>query len=194
MGEVGKFIRGCGIQKRDLLLEGKPVIHYGELHTIYGVSALETRSFTAQQTYERSKRAASGDVIIATTSEDDEAVGKATVWLGDSPVAVSGDAHIYRHELEPRYVSYFFASQHFHSQKRKYLTGAKVRRISTKSLEKVLIPTRPMEEQKRIADILDRFDALVNDISIGLPAELEARRKQYEYYRDKLLTFMELPA
>ena len=51
------------------------------------------------------------------------------------------------------------------------------------------IPVPSMEEQKRIVSILDRFDKLCNDISEGLPAEIEARRKQYEYYRDKLLTF-----
>ena len=52
----------------------------------------------------------------------------------------------------------------------------------------------PLDEQRRIADILDKFDALVNDLSVGLPAELGARRKQYEYYRDRLLTFKELAA
>jgi type I restriction enzyme S subunit len=51
------------------------------------------------------------------------------------------------------------------------------------------IPIPPLSEQKKIVSILDKFDALVNDISIGLPAEIEARRKQYEYYRNKLLTF-----
>lgn len=49
----------------------------------------------------------------------------------------------------------------------------------------------PLKEQYRIADILDDFDTLVNDLSFGLPAEIEARRKQYEYYRDRLLTFPE---
>ena len=53
----------------------------------------------------------------------------------------------------------------------------------------VKIPLPPISEQKRIVTILDKFDALVNDISAGLPAEINARRKQYEYYRDKLLTF-----
>ena len=56
-------------------------------------------------------------------------------------------------------------------------------------MRKLKIPVPPIEEQKRIVDILDRFDALCNDISSGLPAEIEARTKQYEYYRDKLLTF-----
>ncbi|MFR7973191.1 MAG: restriction endonuclease subunit S [Lacrimispora saccharolytica] len=49
-----------------------------------------------------------------------------------------------------------------------------------------------LEEQKRIADILDNFHQLCNDISTGIPAEIKARQKQYEYYRDKLLTFKEL--
>lgn len=56
-------------------------------------------------------------------------------------------------------------------------------------LEKYPIPIPPLSEQERIVDILDKFDALVNDISVGLPAEIEARRKQYEYYRSKLLSF-----
>lgn len=51
------------------------------------------------------------------------------------------------------------------------------------------IPIPSLEEQERIVDILDRFDKLTTDITAGLPAEIEARRKQYEYYRDKLLTF-----
>ena len=58
----------------------------------------------------------------------------------------------------------------------------------------VTIPIPSLFEQERIVSILDRFDSLCNDITTGLPAEIEARRKQYEYYRDKLLTFKELGA
>ena len=54
------------------------------------------------------------------------------------------------------------------------------------------IPLPSLEKQKYITDILERFDSLCNDISEGLPAEIEARRKQYEHYRDKLLTFKEI--
>lgn len=58
-------------------------------------------------------------------------------------------------------------------------------------LERFPVAVPPMEEQDRVADVLDRFNALVNDISSGLPAEIAARRAQYEHYRDRLLSFPE---
>ena len=66
--------------------------------------------------------------------------------------------------------------------------------ISKKSLLNIEIPVPPLVVQREIVSILDKLDALVNDITYGLPAEIEARRKQYEYYRNKLLTFKELDA
>ena len=192
LGELGEFVRGSGLQKKELRATGNPAIHYGELHTHYGAWATETKSFVEASSASRWRRARPGDLVIATTSEDDEAVAKATAWLGEQEAAVSGDALIYRHTLDPKWASYSFRSNHFHAQKRRHITGAKVRRISGQSLAKLRVAPPPLEEQRRIAAILDKFDALVNDISIGLPAELEARRKQYEYYRDKLLTFKEI--
>lgn len=70
-----------------------------------------------------------------------------------------------------------------------YITGAAQPKLNQKNLNNIEIPLPPLPEQQRIVDILDRFDTLCNDISTGLPAEIEARKKQYEYYRDKLLTF-----
>ena len=64
-------------------------------------------------------------------------------------------------------------------------------KLMSNMIAKIKIPVPPLEEQERIVAILDRFDALCNDLTSGLPAEIEARKKQYEYYRDKLLTFKE---
>lgn len=65
--------------------------------------------------------------------------------------------------------------------------------LSVAKLEELDIVVPPLAEQKRIVDILDRFDRLCNDLTAGLPAEIAARRKQYEYYRDKLLSFPPSP-
>ncbi len=67
--------------------------------------------------------------------------------------------------------------------------GGTISRLYNENLAKTKIPILPLEEQERIVAILDKFDALVNDISAGLPAEIDARRKQYEYYRNQLLQF-----
>ena len=73
-----------------------------------------------------------------------------------------------------------------------YKTAGAQPGLSVARLEKVILPVPPLEVQQRIVDILDRFDTLCNDISNGLPAEIKLLKKQYEYYRDKLLTFKEL--
>ena len=70
-----------------------------------------------------------------------------------------------------------------------YITGAAQPKLNQQNLNKIKIPLPSLSEQERIVSILDRFDALCNDITSGLPAEIEARQKQYEFYRDKLLTF-----
>ena len=69
--------------------------------------------------------------------------------------------------------------------------NASIPRLSRMAIEQIQIPIPPIKEQRRIVSILDRFDTLCNDLTSGLPAEIEVRRKQYEYYLDKLLTFSE---
>lgn len=190
LGDVGVFVRGGGLQKADFVETGMPCVHYGQIHTRFGISVSEAVTFVSEAQFARLKHADYGDLLIATTSEDDEAVGKATAWLGDGEVAISGDMFYYRHNLEPKYVSYFFASSSFQDQKRPYLTGAKVRRIADKGLSRIQIPVPPLEVQREIVRILDQFTTLEAE----LEAELEARRAQYEHYRNHLLSYESLAA
>lgn len=111
--------------------------------------------------------------------------------MGDEDVAIHDDCFAFKHSLNPKYVAYYFETSAFHSEKERYVSRAKVKRLSGENLAKLTIPVPSVAEQERIVSVLDKFDALVNDLSIGLPAEIEARRKQYEYYRDRLLTFKE---
>jgi type I restriction enzyme S subunit len=191
LGEIGTMVRGNGLQKKDFVETGVGCIHYGQIYTYYGTFADKTKTFVPPEFAKRLKRAKKGDLVIATTSENVEDVCKAVAWLGEEEIAVSGDAYIFHHDQNPKYIAYYFQTPMFFDQKKKYATGTKVTRVSGNNLAKIKIQLPSLAEQERVVSILDKFDALVNDISIGLPAELSARRTQYEHYRGKLLTFNE---
>ncbi|MDE1536197.1 restriction endonuclease subunit S [Actinotignum schaalii] len=182
MGSVGTFERGSGLQKNQLQSRGVPAIHYGQIYTHYGVAASETLSFVSSEDSRKFKRAYPGDVLIATTSENDEDLCKAVAWVGDEPLVFSGDACRFSSNLNARYVSYFLGSTYFHEAKRKYITGTKVRRVSPQALSKIKIPVPPCEVQDEIVRILDTFTKMEAE----LEAELEARRMQYGHYRSSI--------
>lgn len=93
----------------------------------------------------------------------------------------------------PKFVMYFLQTPEFKVNQLDKLTGASsMKNITMTNIRKFKIPLPSIEEQERIVNILDKFDKYCNNISEGLPAEIESRQKQYEYYRDKLLTFKEL--
>ncbi len=102
---------------------------------------------------------------------------------------VNNHAHILQFDsaTTQRFVEIYLNSMDLSS----YISGAAQPKLNQKNLNQIEIPLPPFTEQERIVFILDKFNALVNDISIGLPAELSARRSQYEFYREKLLTFKE---
>ena len=95
----------------------------------------------------------------------------------------------YKSSFNPKYVAYFTRTKQYHDQIKKHISSGKISAIHAAGLGKVLIPVPSPEEQERIVAILDKFDILTTSISEGLPKEIELRKKQYEYYRDLLLTF-----
>jgi type I restriction enzyme S subunit len=119
------------------------------------------------------------------------------IWRATNKGGTNGDVLVIRiNEDEKRnlcsdFLYHVLASEEFFGYNVQHSKGAKMPRGDKKAIMKYRISVPKMSEQKRIVSILDKFEALVNDISIGLPAELAARRKQYEYYRGKLLTFNE---
>ena len=185
LGEIGEFIRGNGIQKNDFVEEGFGCIHYGQIHARYGFSAEETISKIKESLYKKCKKAQKGDVVLATTSEDAEGVAKPFVWLGDEKVAVSGDAFIYHHNQNGKFMGNQFLTHKFMLFKVKNATGAKVVRISGENMAKFEVALPSIEKQNEIVDILDKFEASIQNLGF----QLSQREKQYEYYRNKLLTF-----
>lgn len=193
LGEIGIFQRGTSFQKKHFTDEGIPCIHYGQIYTRYNLSADKTISFLSPEFASRARKAQSGDLIIATTSENDEDVCKAIAWEGQEEVVVSNDACFYHHTMHPRYVAYFFQTEQFQKQKRSYITGTKVRRVNANDLARIEIPLPPLSVQSRIVEILDKFTAMEAELEEQLQAELELRKKQYAYYREQLLNFSYTP-
>lgn len=96
-------------------------------------------------------------------------------------------------QLLPRFLVFYLQSGIFkNNQLTTLMASSSMKNVTMEKIRKFEIPIPPLETQEKIVSILDKFDKLINDISEGLPAEIEARQKQYEYYRNKLLNFKEL--
>jgi type I restriction enzyme S subunit len=119
------------------------------------------------------------------------------IWQATNAGGTNGDVLVIRinetekNNLSSKFLYHLLASNSFFNYNMQNAKGAKMPRGNKMAIMKYKIPVPPIAEQNRIVSILDKFDALVNDISIGLPAEILARRSQYEYYRGKLLNFKE---
>ena len=92
----------------------------------------------------------------------------------------------------PPYMKYYFQTSYFKkNQIDRYSGESSMKNLTMENIRKFEIPLPPLSVQQRIVNVLDNFDAICSDLKIGLPAEIDARKKQYEYYRDLLLTFAE---
>lgn len=95
-------------------------------------------------------------------------------------------------DILPKYIYHYFTSKYFRNFVESVKTGSTIPHLTQQGLVTLNIPIPTMKEQERIINVLNKFDKLVNDLSEGLPAEIELRKKQYEYYRNKLLNFKEV--
>ena len=171
LGEAAFINKGTYITKKQVIPGNIPVILGG-----------------VEPAYWHSESNHDGEGIVISRSGAN--AGFASYW--NEPIFVSdGFVLDAKPGIDMRFLFHVLKKQQakLHSMKR----GSGVPHINSKMLaNNVAIPVPPLEEQRHVVSILDRFDKLTNDLSSGLPAEIEARRKQYEYYRDRLLSFAEL--
>lgn len=129
-------------------------------------------------------------IIISTTATIGEHAILEVDGLTNQQITCLTIKREYRNQILPKYVFYYGYNIGQWCRENVNKSGG-LAIIPTKKIKEMQIPVPPLAEQERIVSILDRFDALTNDMSSGLPAEIDARRKQYAYYRDRLLTFRE---
>lgn len=189
MSEVGTFIRGKRFVRTDIVEEGVPCIHYGDIYTYYGLTATKAKTYLKPEKAEKMKFASKNDVVIVGAGENNMDIGVGVAWLSDEKVAIHDACYIFKSKMNARFVSHYLRGSNYHLQIKKYVCEGKICSISSKSIGRSLIPVPSLQEQERIATILDRFESLTTSLQSGLPAEIAARRQQYEHYRDKLLTF-----
>ena len=192
LGDVVEMRRGSGMPKSSFVNKGIPALHYGHIFVRYGVSTSVAAAYVTRGDAKMLVTVMPGDLVLANTSENLEDVGKAVVWKGEEKAVAGGHATAISSDLlDMGFLSHYVRSAHFSLSKRKFAQGTKVIELSAANLGKIPVPLPELSEQRRIADLLDRFDTLVNDITSGLPAEIAARHAQYEHYRDRLLSFPE---
>ena len=181
LSEVGELIRGRRFTKNDYVEAGLGCIHYAQIYTDFGAIARSPLTFLAEASRPRMRLAHPGDLVIAATSENVTDVGKAVAWLGSDDVAVHDDCYIFRHNLDPMYVSYFFASSLFHTQKIRYVSETKVVRISGTNLNLIEIPIPPAALQRRIGEVISTIDDHINALDVeadALNALLRGRKEE----------------
>ena len=195
LGEIGHFYGGLnGKSKEDFQGGNEPFITYMEVYSNLALKgALE--NLVRIGAGECQNTVAYGDIMFTGSSETREECGISCVMTEPlkQKVYLNSFCFGYRFDqsdmLLPAFSKYLFRSKNIRAQIIKTASGVTRFNVSKKKMENVIIPIPPLEVQAKIVSILDRFDTLCNDLTQGLPAEIAARRKQYEYYRDKLLTF-----
>ncbi len=186
--EIGEFKRGKGLSK-SIINSGKiPIILYGELYTTYGDYIREIKSL-CDEIYIKDNYVIleKEDILFPISSTTKEAqIGKTSVYKLDTKCYLGSDANIFRPILKVNssFIMYYMNSYHFEKIKMKFVKGTTIRHLDVNELSQIKIPIPSLETQEKIVNTLDKFTNYVTE----LQAELQARNKQYNYYRDMLLS------
>lgn len=190
LGDIATDIyRGSGIKRDQVTPDGIPCVRYGEIYTTYNIHFDTCVSHTVLEEIQSPKYFEHGDILFAITGESIEDIAKSIAYMGNDKCLAGGDTVVLKHKQNPKYLAFALSTTNAIMQKGKGKVKSKVVHSSVPSISEIEVPIPSLEEQEKIANILDNFLQLCNNLTSGLPAEIEARHKQYEHYRDKLLTF-----
>ena len=196
VGELFDIKNGLSKEK-SAFGHGKPIINFSDVYNNRWLDSEKIKGLVDVDNNEISRfNAQKGDVFFTRTSETKDDIGMSSTLVEDIPDCVfSGFVLRARPKttlLLPKFCAYFFSTEEVRKTIVRYAAVTTRATTTGPKLSKIMVPIIDIDKQQEIVDILDRFDSICNDISKGIPAEIEARQKQYEYYRGKLLEFKEV--
>ena len=182
IGELATDIyRGSGIKRDEVTEIGTPCVRYGEIYTTYGIWFDKCVSHTIEENISNKKYFEHGDILFAITGESVEEIAKSCAYIGNEKCLAGGDIVVLKHSQDAKYLSYALSTTIAQVQKSRGKVKSKVVHSSVPAIKEIVVPIPPLEVQREIVRILDNFTEFT--------AELTARRKQYEFYREKILSF-----
>ena len=197
LGEVGEFYGGLKKKSKSDFTNGNAkFITYMNIFSNISIN-IDDANFVKINENENQNKIQYGDVLFTGSSENVEECGMSSVLTKNinEPLYLNSFCFGFRFEdtdlFSPEFLKYLFRDKKIRKQISKTANGVTRFNISKKQFSKIQIPIPPLPIQEAIVRILDKFDALTNSLSEGLPAEIAARRQQYNHYRNQLLTFKE---
>lgn len=163
LGNLGTFIRGRGIPKRDLREEGVPCILYGEIYTTYNTFTSKLKSRSKIENLEKSPQIKFGDILFATSGETRDEIGKHVMYLGEETAIAGGDILVFRpkDEIKNLAYSYVLETESIRKQKFQLAEGHSVVHLYQEHLSDLKVPLIPKDEQQKIASILSTWDEAI---------------------------------
>ena len=195
IGEITRVFSAARVHKNEWTQEGVPFYRSSDVISKFnGVENSRGKAYISFDLYKRLS-AKSGKIM----KDDILITGGGTIGI---PYVVPSDEPIYvkdadllciqkSKEFNSRFLYHYFLSTEFRKYLENITHNATIAHYTISQIENTPVPLPPLDVQNRIVNVLDNFEKICSDLNIGLPAEIEARQKQYEYYRDKLLTFAE---
>lgn len=193
-GDIAKIVRGASPRPIQKFItdspDSVPWIKIGDV-PVRGKYITRTAQRVTREGAAKSRRVQPGDFVLSNSmSFGRPYISKIDGYIHDGWLAISD----FEDSFISDYLYYLLRSAPMQEEFARRAGAGTVKNLNAEIVRSVQVPVPTKETQARVVELLDQFDALVNDLTIGLPAELVARRKQYEYYRERLLTFEEAAA
>ncbi|RAO94784.1 hypothetical protein DNK47_03200 [Mycoplasma wenyonii] len=185
---IKEAFSGTLITKSQITTEGIPCIRYGEIYTTYNICCEAPISHIALDNEKEYRYCEKNDLLITKIGESISEIAKPLAYIGEKLVAIDSNTTLLKHNQNAKYLAYALSTDNIKKQKQHVCNISPITiSVNLKQISKLKIPLPSLEKQEKIANWLDRFRELTENISKGLPREILLLKQQSRYYREKLI-------